>query len=44
VIHKLEGTQAAVGGEGANMPLTGGALSADQIDMIATWIDDGALQ
>ncbi len=40
LVHKLEGTQ----GGGAQMPIGRPALSADQIDLIKNWINDGALE
>ncbi len=42
VIHKLEGTQLTVGGQGDQMPLYGPYLDAATIDMVRTWIDEGA--
>lgn len=39
---KLAGTQAGLGGGGSAMPL-GSTLSADDQEVIATWITDGAL-
>lgn len=42
IIHKLEGTQASVGGNGLQMPIEGGYLSKQEIDMIRSWIADGA--
>lgn len=36
--HKINGTQADVGGGGGRMPL-GGALLQEEIDLIAAWID-----
>ena len=39
--HKLQGTQATVGGGGNDMP-DGGALPPDKLDMIEAWIVDGA--
>jgi hypothetical protein len=41
--HKVNGSQASVGGTGSQMPLTGGPLSQAEIDGIAGWIDAGAL-
>ena len=40
LMHKLEGTQ----GGGSQMPLGKPPLSADQIELIRTWIRDGALE
>lgn len=42
LVHKIEGTQASVGGIGGRMPLGGSALSATQIATIKGWIDAGA--
>jgi hypothetical protein len=39
--HKVNNTQADVGGVGGRMPL-GGMLEQAQIDTIKQWIDDGA--
>lgn len=41
LVHKIQGTQNAVGGSGAQMPL-GGELSPAQIDLIVSWISQGA--
>jgi hypothetical protein len=41
LVHKIEGTQASVGGSGSRMPL-GGSLSASQIETIRSWIAAGA--
>ncbi|RMF11631.1 MAG: hypothetical protein D6761_13940 [Candidatus Dadabacteria bacterium] len=43
VVHKLEGTQASVGGSGSRMPKSGGPLSSQQITEIRDWIDRGAI-
>lgn len=40
--HKLNGTQASVGGSGQSMPLGGSSLPADQLDTIEAWILAGA--
>ncbi|MEZ4235203.1 MAG: c-type cytochrome domain-containing protein [Myxococcota bacterium] len=40
--HKINGTQGSVGGAGGRMP-PGGALSQAQLDLVETWIRDGAL-
>jgi hypothetical protein len=40
--HKIQGTQAEVGGSGSRMPLIGGFLSDEEIQSIITWIDEGA--
>ena len=39
--HKLMNSHADMGGEGSQMPL-GGSLSPEEIDIVATWINDGA--
>ena len=38
--HKINGTHGIAGGSGSNMPL-GGQLSAEEIEMLAYWIDIG---
>jgi hypothetical protein len=43
LVHKIQGTQAAVGGSGDRMPLIGGALTEDEIALIRAWIAGGAL-
>jgi hypothetical protein len=43
LVHKLEGTQASVGGSGGLMPLGQGALPAADIQLIRAWITEGAL-
>ena len=43
LVHKIQGTQASVGGSGERTPLTGGALTADEIAVIRDWIEAGAL-
>lgn len=40
--QKVNGTPAAVGGGGSQMPLSGGPLSGDEITLIADWIELGA--
>ena len=40
--HKLMNAHTDMGGSGSQMPL-GGSLSAEEIDIVAVWIDDGAL-
>lgn len=40
--HKLNNTQAAVGGSGVKMPL-GKPITDEEIEMIGQWIDEGAL-
>ncbi len=42
LVHKVEGTQAAVGGSGARMPLGLSPLSATEIARIRAWITLGA--
>lgn len=42
LVHKIQGTQAGVGGSGNRMPLGGQALSQSQIDLIRAWITAGA--
>lgn len=41
LVHKIQGTQAGVGGSGNRMPL-GGQLTQSQIDLIRAWIAAGA--
>jgi hypothetical protein len=41
LVHKIQGTQADVGGGGGRMPL-GGQLSAAEIETIRSWIATGA--
>lgn len=43
LVHKIQGTQASVGGFGGRMPLGAGALPADEIQLIRAWIAAGAL-
>jgi hypothetical protein len=43
LVHKIQGTQASVGGTGGQMPLSGCCLTADQIATIRSWVEDGAL-
>lgn len=40
--HKISGTQVEAGGGGSKMPL-GQALSADDMEKIGAWIDQGAM-
>lgn len=42
LVHKIQGTQASVGGTGSQMPLTGCCLSQAQINTIRNWITAGA--
>lgn len=39
--HKVNGTQALADGAGSNMPL-GRWLTEEEIDLLGTWIDEGA--
>ncbi len=41
LVHKIEGTQASVGGTGARMPFARAALSSTQIATIRAWITSG---
>ncbi len=41
--HKLQGTQADVGGSGQQMPAGGGSLTPAELDLIEAWIAGGAL-
>lgn len=42
LIHKLQGTQASVGGSGSQMPRNASPLSEATIDMIRAWVRVGA--
>ncbi len=42
LVHKIQGTQASVGGSGNRMPLLNCCLSQNQIDAIRAWIRVGA--
>ncbi len=42
LVHKIQGTQASVGGSGGRMPLGGIPLSQADIDTIRAWITAGA--
>jgi hypothetical protein len=42
LVHKIQGTQASVGGSGGRMPLGGAPLSDQQISLIRAWIAAGA--
>jgi hypothetical protein len=47
LVHKIQGTQTAVGGTGARMPLGcsgSGCLPNASINLIRNWILQGALQ
>ncbi len=39
--HKINGSQSLAGGSGTSMPL-GGTLTESDIELVATWIDEGA--
>ncbi len=41
LMHKLDGTQTSVGGFGGKMP-KGGSLSAGDLEIVRTWITEGA--
>jgi hypothetical protein len=42
LVHKIQGTQASVGGSGVRMPLGRAALSQAQIDTVRAWVSAGA--
>ncbi|GBD32112.1 MAG: hypothetical protein KatS3mg081_2171 [Gemmatimonadales bacterium] len=42
LVHKIQGTHLQVGGSGVRMPATGNFLSQSQIDLIRTWVAQGA--
>ncbi len=42
LVHKIQGTQATVGGSGERMPLIGGVLTEQEIASIRAWIAAGA--
>jgi hypothetical protein len=42
LMHKLDGTQISVGGQGARMPFDGPPLDAETLDKIRRWIEAGA--
>ena len=42
LVHKIQGTQGAVGGSGERMPLGLTPLTPSQISLIRTWITQGA--
>ena len=42
LVHKIQGTHTTVGGTGQRMPLGQPVLSQAQIDMIRTWVTEGA--
>jgi len=42
LVHKIQGTQATVGGSGERMPLIGGILTEQEIASIRAWIAAGA--
>jgi hypothetical protein len=43
LVHKIQGTQASVGGSGGRMPLIGGPLTENEVAVIRAWISAGAL-
>ena len=43
LVHKIQGTQASVGGSGGRMPLIGGPLTEEEIETVRAWIAAGAL-
>ena len=43
LLHKLRGTHLDVGGQGVRMPFGLAALSAAELNLIQTWITEGAL-
>lgn len=43
LFHKLQGTHLDVGGSGAQMPLGGMPFNPEQLAVIRTWIEEGAL-
>jgi hypothetical protein len=42
LVHKIQGDQAGVGGQGGRMPLGMAPLAQQQIDLIRAWITAGA--
>ena len=42
LVHKLQGTQLDIGGEGVQMPIESGPLAEPDIRMIREWIREGA--
>lgn len=42
LVNKIQGTQAAVGGGGGQMPLGGTPLTTEQINTIRAWVEAGA--
>jgi hypothetical protein len=42
LVHKLEGTQTSVGGRGEQMPFGAAPLPDAEIDLIRSWIEQGA--
>jgi hypothetical protein len=42
LVHKIDGTQASVGGSGARMPFGQPQLSETLRDIIRAWADEGA--
>jgi hypothetical protein len=43
LVHKVQGTHVLVGGSGARMPLGAPPLAQQEIDLIRSWIRQGAL-
>lgn len=42
LVHKLQGTQSEVGGRGQQMPRGQDPWTAEQIELVRTWIAEGA--
>lgn len=42
LLHKLQGTQLQVGGQGDQMPLGGAPLATEQLEKVRQWIQGGA--
>lgn len=42
LVHKIQGTHRNVGGSGDQMPLGRGPLRPDQIELIRSWVAQGA--
>lgn len=43
LIHKLRGTHLEVGGSGLQMPMGGGQVSEEILDLVSQWITEGAI-
>jgi len=43
LVHKIQGTQASVGGSGGQMPFGASPLTQAQVDTIRSWVSVGAL-